>query len=246
MERYPASATLRDFTEDEHAALVASMKQTGLDPAFPVLVHEGRVLDGGHRYRAAGEASVEPAVMPANLNGANAITYVRDRHDARRHIQHGERALMAAAEVEITRPGRPEKLSSVKVSGVDAARKHHVSTGSVSQAKQVLESGDDALIEAVRTGEKSVSEAAVEVSGKPKRPRPGNASHDNDDEWYTPPWLVDACRAALGGIDLDPASNELANRVVKAERWYVRPAPAPRHRHPCHPRPGKAGVVAAR
>ena len=56
---------------------------------------------------------------------------------------------------------------------------------------------------------------------EPKRPRSGNATHDNDDEWYTPPALIEACREALGAIDLDPASNEIANRVVKAARFFT-------------------------
>ena len=42
-----------------------------------------------------------------------------------------------------------------------------------------------------------------------------------DDEWYTPREVVEACRAALGAIDLDPASCELAQAVVQAGRYFT-------------------------
>ena len=51
--------------------------------------------------------------------------------------------------------------------------------------------------------------------------RSGNATHNNDDEWYTPPTIVEACRSAMGGIDLDPASHEVANSCVKAKRYFT-------------------------
>ncbi|WP_438028961.1 hypothetical protein [Sorangium sp. So ce233] len=40
-------------------------------------------------------------------------------------------------------------------------------------------------------------------------------------EHYTPPLIVEPSRATLGRIELDPASCELANTVVRAERIYT-------------------------
>lgn len=39
-------------------------------------------------------------------------------------------------------------------------------------------------------------------------------------ECYTPWWLVEKARAVLGGIDLDPASCEEANKTVRATLYY--------------------------
>lgn len=77
-------------------------------------------------------------------------------------------------------------------------------------------------------------------SGKKSRPTPGGdpkckpcggtgtlqiqpdiAQHSSKSvEHYTPVPVVDAARAVLGDIDLDPASCALANEVVKATAWY--------------------------
>lgn len=40
-------------------------------------------------------------------------------------------------------------------------------------------------------------------------------------DWYTPFIYIESARSVLGGIDLDPASCEEANRVVKASRIFT-------------------------
>lgn len=48
------------------------------------------------------------------------------------------------------------------------------------------------------------------------------ASGTGENEWYTPSNLVEAAREVMGGIDLDPASSEAAQAVVKAGAFFTK------------------------
>lgn len=46
--------------------------------------------------------------------------------------------------------------------------------------------------------------------------------HYDGDEWYTPPNIIELVRKTLGGIDLDPASNDHAQKTVGAAKFYTK------------------------
>lgn len=50
-----------------------------------------------------------------------------------------------------------------------------------------------------------------------------NILHSSDtDKWYTPPEILDRARNVLGKIDLDPASDPVGNKLVRADRYMTK------------------------
>lgn len=46
-------------------------------------------------------------------------------------------------------------------------------------------------------------------------------TESGNNEWYTPKEHVDTAKDVMGGIDLDPASNDLAQSYIKAKQYFT-------------------------
>ena len=126
-------------------------------------------------------------------------------------------------------------------STADAARLLNVSERSVTTAKKVHDAAPPEVSRAVDEGRMSVSLAAqvadlptedqeAVTSAAPDKvkevarevvKRAHVANNSGNNEWYTPAPFIEAARAVMGGIDLDPASSEIANATVKATRIFT-------------------------
>jgi hypothetical protein len=78
-------------------ALAAHMRQYGYDPDEAIVLHDGMILDGRHRLRAAIQAGVTPTFKV--FEGRNAIAYVGKKMH-RQHLDTSQRALLAATLAE--------------------------------------------------------------------------------------------------------------------------------------------------
>lgn len=92
----------------------------------------------------------------------------------------------------------------------------------VSQFQQMAEHEElvhEAIAEA-RENDDIISRSAV-LKKIDEAKKPHVAFNSGNNEWYTPAEYIEAARLAMGSIDIDPASSELANEVVKATEYYT-------------------------
>ncbi len=186
-EAHPAAAIFPMMGDADLAALADDIRVNGLHD--PIVLHEGKVVDGRNRYAAcrlagavprfrvwAGEGSVVSWVLSANLH--------------RRQLTDQQRAMVAAkakaayeAEAQARRVSKllQNKASTVSAdlrsrtpeasengkSAAKAAKDLGVAPRAVEQAAKVLRKGDDSLVAAVQQGTVSL-DAAAKVSGLPR------------------------------------------------------------------------------
>jgi ParB family chromosome partitioning protein len=54
--------------------------------------------------------------------------------------------------------------------------------------------------------------------------KPHISNNSGEYEWYTPEYIIESARLVMGTIDTDPASSEIANRIVKAKYFFTKEA----------------------
>jgi hypothetical protein len=161
---HPLSEVFPKLPPDEVRQLVQSIKDNGLQKA--ITIYEGKILDGRHRYEACNMADVRPVFE--FYKGADPLGYVMVANLHRRHLDSGQRA-MIAAKIATMRQGERTDLepfrNSEKVSLKTAAESLSVSVDSVVKAGKILEESPK-LAKQVLNGDISLNAAGQKIKHK--------------------------------------------------------------------------------
>jgi phage N-6-adenine-methyltransferase len=116
--------------------------------------------------------------------------------------------------------GRPEKNLSFDPTGfrdVKTLADLGVTRDQSSQWQKVATLPEEAFEEALNRLETPTTASLVALAERPHLARWGTG----DNEWFTPVEYIERARRVLGEVDLDPASNALAQARVRAARFYT-------------------------
>jgi ParB/Sulfiredoxin domain len=196
-EAHSASALFPMMDNVALAALVRDIKAHGLRE--PIVLWEGKVLDGRNRLRACELAGVEPRFVEL-ASCASPVEAVVSSNLFRRHLTVSQRAMVGAlakrqlaTEARLrqvasrARPGQKvgdwaaddKVVATLPPPGKPGKARDHaaalvgVSGRSIETASQVLRAGSPDVIEAVQAGRMTVSTAAKLVKAPPAVPTDG-------------------------------------------------------------------------
>lgn len=138
-----------DFRE-----LVLDIKEHGL--LEDIITLNGMILEGRHRFEACKAAGVKPSFDM--YVGNNPLAYVISKNLKRRHLNTGQRAMLAVeiAKCQISDTGTKANLK-------DAARQMNVSRDTAHKAKRIR-NASLRLAKKVKDGKISLSEAEEKIS----------------------------------------------------------------------------------
>jgi hypothetical protein len=175
MKQHPLSAAFPAMSDSDFDSLVDDIKTHGQREA--IIVFDGAVLDGWHRYQACKVAKVECATMP--FPGGDPVAFVLSRNLHRRHLTESQRAVAVVSASNWKPHGGGRKTGQVPHVALDRttaemAKAADVSVHTIRNAKEAVKAG---LADKVRDGEMSVRAAAestrpapTEAARKPAKP----------------------------------------------------------------------------
>lgn len=243
----PKYQLLPPLSAEEYERLKADIQLRGI--MVPVEIDEdGNILDGHNRAQIAGELGIKyPTVtrrgLPEHEKRLHAVTL----NLARRHLTDGQKTLIGRTiEPDIAERARlrmsaggGDKKSVVAKSGSDICRTPIQPARTVDEVaaeigigsgrtyernKQVIQEAEELAEESPEIAEalEHLEAGDIDIPQLKKAIKPHVSHNSGENEWYTPTKFLDAARRVMAGIDLDPATSQLAQGNVQAKKFFTK------------------------
>jgi len=159
--------------------LKKDLTDNGFDKTRPIILHEGKILDGRNRFKACNEVNIKPSFE--KFEGEDSLGFVISTNLNRRHLTNSQRATIAVEILPLLEEKARERQSSLnrpelttKVSEAEkgearqkAGKAFHVGTTYISQAKKLRELRPE-LFEEVKQGRIKLNDVMAKVNKESK------------------------------------------------------------------------------
>lgn len=229
---------------EERAGLEENLLRDGCLEPLIVWAEQCVLLDGHHRKEICDAHGIDYEIRQISLPDREAAADWIDAHQlGRRNLTPQQMSLLRGRRYNrLKRQGaRTDRTSAQNEQKLEAseeiAKEYGVSRATVVRDGQFAAAVDKlGLQREVAAGEITATRPEVvetaRVLGDNPTPaqlaqvrrtltKPHVAHNSGDNEWYTPSEYIERAVVVMGGIDLDPASSDEANRVVGATRYYT-------------------------
>jgi hypothetical protein len=162
---HPLALTYPPMSEPEMEALTADIAERGLQR--PIVLYEGKILDGRNRYNGCLRANVEPSFVEYEgddpLGQVNSLNLNRD-------LTAGQRAMVAASQWGFggySKGGRPgqKPVENSQVSSTRLSQRFRVDRKYITAARDLLAEAKD-LAQQVETGALNLADATEELKSR--------------------------------------------------------------------------------
>ena len=156
LERHELSEIWGDLPEPEREELKKSIQDIGV--LEPITLHDGKVLDGWHRYVLAKELGLDVQASECGPD-VDPKDFVIAKNSLRRHLSAEQRAAAVLSVHDWLPRGRRTEENMEKMTEDEMARKANVSKRTLQRVKSAMRDGHG---DAIRKGETTTSKLASE------------------------------------------------------------------------------------
>jgi hypothetical protein len=177
LEAHELSTIFPEASPEDYGSIRKNIRQHGFDGNQPIVLLDGKILDGRTRYKAARDEKIPEDEIPTRrFKGGDPLEFIFTHNLARRHMTPSQKAAAAAKLVETMKEFEKAEKEAAKAKNkkvkrpkgekvIKAAKMTGASPRAVAAAKKLQEQDPEKFAE-VAAGKKSVRKATKELESK--------------------------------------------------------------------------------